>query len=118
VLELSSYHERAGEMAVFSFLRSARHPGGNPVRTVRLTPAERALKRRMYECYESQRMVLGYFPIAVERFRLAPRYDFGAPPADHLWYAHFDWGMTGPRWLSLARDAAHELDLAAELLPC
>ena len=42
----------------------------------------------------------------------------GAPPADHLWYAHFDWGMTGPRWRSLARAAAHELDLAAELLPC
>jgi LmbE family N-acetylglucosaminyl deacetylase len=114
LLELSSYHERAGEMAVFSFLPSARHPA----RTVRLTPAERTLKRRMYDCYESQRAVLDYFPIAVERFRVAPRYDFGAPAADHLWYAHFDWGMTGPRWLELASDAAHELDLAAELLPC
>jgi LmbE family N-acetylglucosaminyl deacetylase len=114
VLELSSYHERAGEMAVFSFLPSTRHPA----RTVRLTPAERELKRRMYDCYESQRAMLGYFPIAVERFRAAPRYDFGAPPADHLWYAHFDWGMTGPRWLELASAAAHELELAAELLPC
>jgi LmbE family N-acetylglucosaminyl deacetylase len=114
VLELSSYHERAGEMAVGSFLPSARHPE----RTVRLTPAERTFKRRMYECYESQRAVLAYFPIAVERFRAAPRYDFGAPPAEHLWYAHFAWGMTGPRWLELASDAAHELELAAELLPC
>jgi LmbE family N-acetylglucosaminyl deacetylase len=114
VLELTSYHERAGEMACFSFLPDARHRA----RTVRLGSAERELKQRMYDCYESQRAVLDYFPIAVERFRAAPRYDFGAPPADHLWYAHFDWGMTGPRWRSLARAAAHELDLAAELLPC
>ena len=35
------------------------------------------------------------FPIAIERFRPAPDYDFTQPPHEgRLFYENYDWGMT------------------------
>jgi hypothetical protein len=71
---------------------------------------ERTLKRAMFACYETQRRVLASFPTDIECFRLAPRYDFTAPPHDgRLFYEWFHWGMTGVEWRRLARQALVEL---------
>jgi hypothetical protein len=49
-----------------------------------------------------------------ELFRLAPAYDFGAPPHEgQLWYEDFDWGMTCRRWRRLAVAALGELGLSS-----
>jgi LmbE family N-acetylglucosaminyl deacetylase len=83
-----------------------------PETTVSLTDDERALKQRMMAAHASQKTVLAPFPIRVERFRHAPHYDFTAPPnGGLLYYAGFDWGMTGERWCELARAACRELGL-------
>lgn len=109
VLEQTSYHDRNGTMAVYEFLPGAHDA---PVRTIELSAEERALKRRMLDCYTTQRRVLDAFPVGVERFRVAPRYGFTrAPHAGTLWYERFDWGMTGARWRDLAAAALAALEL-------
>ncbi|HEU4566228.1 MAG TPA: PIG-L family deacetylase [Gemmatimonadaceae bacterium] len=108
VAELTSYHARDGAIAAFSFA-----PRSGPVGTpLVLDERQRALKRRMYGCYASQAAVLAAFPIGVERFRLAPSYDFlRPPPVDDILYERFDWGMSAARWCALARAAHAELGL-------
>ena len=102
VFEMTSYHER-DECVVYSEFLPCE--GRTPV-TVVLTDEQKTLKRSMFDCFQTQREVLRWFPIAVERFRSAPAYDFRcAPHAGKLHYEHFDWGMTGPEWLQLARQA-------------
>jgi LmbE family N-acetylglucosaminyl deacetylase len=109
IVEQTSYHDRNGAMAVFEFLPSE---WSEDVRTLELTAEERALKQRMLDQYRTQRGVLQYFPVAVERLRVAPRYDFTRPPhPGTLWYERFDWGVTGARWRQLAALALGELAL-------
>jgi LmbE family N-acetylglucosaminyl deacetylase len=72
---------------------------------------ERALKERMVAAHVTQRDLLASFPIDVERFRAAPDYDFTSlPNGGDLLYERQDWGMTGARWLDLARQAFAELE--------
>lgn len=105
IVEFTSYHQRAGEMAVAEFL-----PGPVPVTTVSLCPIERERKRIMLSCFETQRGTLRPFIPGIERFRPAPQYDFSAPPHDGpLFYERFDWGITGERWRRLATDALASL---------
>lgn len=105
IWEFSSYHNGNGVMEVFEFL-------GARGLTVALSPQQKELKRKMYGCFRSQQDVLQYFPIEAERFRPAPRYEFGRPPhAGRLYYEHFDWGMTGERFCALARAALAELGI-------
>ncbi len=101
-LEFASYHASAeGGMAIGHFLASQHHEA-----TVTLTPAEQARKRAMLDCFVSQRATLAAFGTTSERFRPAPSYDFTQPPhAGPLHYERYDWGMTGPRWRSLAARA-------------
>jgi LmbE family N-acetylglucosaminyl deacetylase len=108
LVELTSYHDRGGRMEVFEFL-----PGNDcEVTTVFLSEQERDLKRQMVECYRTQQQVLRAFPTQVERFRVAPAYDFTRPPhAGRLYYEHYDWGMTGDRWRALATRALRVLGL-------
>lgn len=111
IIEQTSYHNRDGTIAVFEFLPNAHDAA---VRTVELSAEECALKRRMLDCYATQRRVLEAFPVRLERFRVAPRYDFTrAPHAGTLWYERFDWGMTGARWRELAAAALVALELGA-----
>jgi N-acetylglucosamine malate deacetylase 2 len=71
-----------------------------------LSPEERILKRAMIAAHETQRETLQAFAIDREVFRLAPDYDFAAlPNGGNLLYERYDWGMTGDRWLALARAA-------------
>jgi LmbE family N-acetylglucosaminyl deacetylase len=106
VLEFASYHLRDGEMVTGEFVHDARVPEC----TIALTDAERALKRRMYDAYFTQRHTLARFGVDVERFRVAPEYDFAAPPPGQgVLYDRFPWGMRSDEWRALARSALHEL---------
>lgn len=108
LIEMTSYHGRDGIMVSFEFLPN----DGGDVITVVLSEARRGLKRRMFEAYVTQQKVLSAFPIELERFRLAPGYDFTRPPHEGpLYYERFDWGMTGTRWRSLARQALEALQI-------
>ncbi|MDQ6705892.1 MAG: PIG-L family deacetylase [Acidobacteriota bacterium] len=106
LIEFTSYHNRNGEIEVGQFL-----PGnGETGIEIELSEAMRDLKRRMFNCYTSQRHVLEMFPIGRERFRRAPVYDFSRPPhAGELHYERFDWGMDGAHWRDLAKQAALRL---------
>lgn len=111
-IEMPFYHACASGMAIGEFLPAA----GHPVSTILLSPAEQALKRRMRDCFVTQRSILEPFPLHPERFRWAPRYRFTAPPhAGVLLYERFDWGMMGERWRQLAREALDSLGLEEPL---
>jgi LmbE family N-acetylglucosaminyl deacetylase len=107
LLEFASYYARDGRFAPLEFLPAA---GGEVA--IRLSSVEETLKRSLVDCYRSQRNTLALFPLDIERFRVAPSYDFTcAPHAGALYYERFDWGMTGERFRSLARDALGCFDL-------
>lgn len=79
---------------------------------LRLSRDDEAFKRKLVDCYRSQRNTLALFPVDIERFRPTPTYDFTRAPHDGtLYYERFDWGMTGERFRSLARDALARFDL-------
>jgi N-acetylglucosamine malate deacetylase 2 len=85
-------------------------PGQHATYVIRLTAEEQALKRSMLEAYATQRDILAAFDVAQESFRRAPAYDFTALPNEgRLLYESHDWGMTGKRWIALARAALSEL---------
>jgi N-acetylglucosamine malate deacetylase 2 len=108
VLEMAGYHAGPQGLVTHCFV-----PDGDPGQTAELDPAAQALKRQMLACHVSQSRTLAQFGVEVERYRLAPRYDFAAPPhPGRLWYEQFDWGMTGARWRGLAGEALAELGLA------
>lgn len=114
LIEMTSYHGRHGMLQTGEFL-----PGtGDATVAVRLSEQERAFKRRLFDCYRTQRQVLGSFPLDYERFRPAPRYDFTRPPhAGTLFYEQFDWAITGPRWRELVHEALHDLGIPADTSP-
>ncbi|MET0395551.1 MAG: PIG-L family deacetylase [Longimicrobiaceae bacterium] len=78
-----------------------------------LSPDDRARKRRMMQCFASQGEVLArWFPVTgVERFRIAPTYDFTRPPhRGTLKYERLDWGITGADWRAHAAAALSALE--------
>ena len=107
LFEMTSYHRREERVVYSDFLP---HEGRNPL-TFALTDPQKTLKQRMFDCFQTQREVLRWFPIEIERFRPAPAYDFKQPPhAGRLHYEHFDWGVTKENWLRLARQASESLE--------
>ncbi len=107
--EFTSYHVHEGHWEFGTFLGS---PDPRHVLTRTLTADEIALKRRVIGCYASQRAVLREVPLAVERFRVAPDYDFTRPPHDGvLLYEQFPWGISEEQWRQRARAALEALDL-------
>lgn len=109
LLEMASYHARAGRMESQEFLPAAETPSV----TFELSPEERQFKQRLFECFPSQSRVLGGFAIERERFRCAPEYNFQAPPHEGtLYYETFKWGMTGECWRELAGRALAESGLS------
>ncbi len=109
VIEMLSYHAAAdGGIETDRFL-----PGPASIQ-VTLSPAKRALKRRMLDCFATQAAVLAAFGTESESFRAAPAYDFTASPhPGSLYYDGFNWGMTGAAWREIARKAASEPALCA-----
>jgi LmbE family N-acetylglucosaminyl deacetylase len=112
VLEMTSYHNRGGELASAVFLSD----DACEELVFPLSEAERHAKAQLIAAFPSQQNTLRWFPIEVERFRVAPRYDFTRAPHDGLlYYELFDWGMTGARFRDLARQAMTELGLEGAL---
>jgi LmbE family N-acetylglucosaminyl deacetylase len=97
--EMAGYHAGPEGIAVGDFL-----PGtGEPATALPLSPGQCALKRRMLDCFATQRQVLAAFPIGTERLRPAPHYDFTQPPhPGRLFYENFPWGLSGERFRQLA----------------
>ncbi len=80
-----------------------------------LTPDELARKRALIACFTSQRETLSGFNATTERFRVAPEYDFSAPPHHPpVLYDNYPWGMTSGRFSELASQAERELSLNHE----
>lgn len=106
LIEMTSYHNGPNGIEVYEFLPNG---GSSPV-TLVLSEEERELKRRMLECFPTQQGTLRLFPVEIERFRLAPVYDFTqAPHEGQLFYEGFSWGMTGARFRELAGEALGQL---------
>lgn len=79
---------------------------------VPLDPGQQSLKRRMMAAHVTQLSVLAGFAADVERFRVAPAYDFTAlPNGGRLLYEGHNWGITGSRWQQLANEAQAALGL-------
>ncbi|MGI8509732.1 MAG: PIG-L deacetylase family protein [Gemmatimonadaceae bacterium] len=116
LMEFTSYHARqdgaVGDgTATGDFIPV---PGAHEVE-VALTAPKRELKRRMLAAFASQRETLTAFGVEVERFRVAPAYDFTAPPhSGALHYENFDWGFTGDEWRTSAGKALAALGIGAE----
>ncbi|MCC6558254.1 MAG: PIG-L family deacetylase [Polyangiaceae bacterium] len=109
IVEMTSYHAGERGLVTGAFLR-----GAEEVITVRLGAADAERKRRMLACFATQRRVLAAFEVGVERFRLAPRYDFGrAPHEGPLHYERLGWPMSGARFRELAGEALRALGLGA-----
>lgn len=107
VVEMTSYHAEGNGLTTGVFLPSSR-----PVITLVLNATERFCKRRMIDCFASQRHVLAPFGTEVESFRLAPDYDFAQPPhRGELYYEQLGWGITGELWLRQAGTALDALGL-------
>jgi LmbE family N-acetylglucosaminyl deacetylase len=99
-IEMPLYHARRGS---FRALQFADDRDGI---IINLDDEQRAHKRRMFGAYATQREVLAQFPIDVERFRVAPCYDFARPPHDGpLWYEILGMPIDGETWRRVAADA-------------
>ena len=79
-------------------------PGGEDF-ALQLSPDELERKRRAIAAFESQHQTLGQFPLAPERFRRAPEYDFiaAAPPGRAL-YDLYGWEISSQLWRSRLRE--------------
>lgn len=73
-----------------------------------------ALERKAaaLSCFRTQQGTLALLPLAPERLRRAPAYDFAAAaPPGEAWYDRFGWATTAERWRS---EVAELLRAAAE----
>lgn len=106
IVEYALYHGYFGHLDTGQFL-----PPPDPgTATIYLREDASNLKRRMLDCFRTQRATLAPFQTGCERFRLAPEYDFTAPPhAGKVYYETFNWGMSSARWCELAQAAAKSL---------
>jgi LmbE family N-acetylglucosaminyl deacetylase len=113
ITEMASYHRGPRGLVAGEFLPHAAADAQG--RTVALSHAQRAFKQSLVDAYASQRDTLRRLPVAAERFRPAPRYDFARRPhAGPLWYEGRGWPVSGDRFCRLAADALHELGIAAQ----
>jgi LmbE family N-acetylglucosaminyl deacetylase len=113
VVEMTSYHNGPQGIRTGEFLP---HPDVEAIHTIELTSEQQLRKRELLGRYESQQRTLEWFGVAVERFRIAPKYVFTDPPhAGRLFYEQFDWGMRGERWRQLAGAALDALRLSEPL---
>lgn len=113
VIEFESYH-RSPEDETLEAGRFLKPPGASFDNLLRvyLDQASYERKRRMLDCFQSQRSILGNFGFRYEEFRFAPKYDFLTPPhSPPLFYDLFDWGITSSLWSLKAAEALNQLDL-------
>lgn len=107
IIEMTAYHADGPGLAIGTFLAA-----DTPITTLDLDAGDRLRKRRMIDCFTSQRELLTGFGTEVERFRAAPLYDFERPPhPGQLHYERLGWSTTGELWRHQARQAVEELGL-------
>lgn len=68
-----------------------------------LGPEQQVLKRQMKICHRTQRDILAGFANDMERFRIAPSYDFARLPNDGALFYEVDGSLSGSQWLAMAR---------------
>jgi LmbE family N-acetylglucosaminyl deacetylase len=103
IIEAAFYHRGPRGIDTETFLLA---PGDDPCIERVLGEEDQRLKQTLFACFPTQRETLAYFGTEVERYRIAPRYDFTrAPQEGLLFYEQFDWGMTGERFRRLVKDA-------------
>lgn len=105
--EFTGYHAGRGGMEIDAFL-----PGEHqPEYTYRLNAEERQVKIGMIKAFTTQERTLQPFSRPeVEKFRVAPDYDFSRPPhAGKLWYENFNWGTDGAGWRKIASQTLSEI---------
>jgi LmbE family N-acetylglucosaminyl deacetylase len=108
IVEMTSYHLGPEGLRAGAFLPR----GATPETALELSREERAHKQAALACFASQREMLSQFPLAHERFRPAPAYDFHRPPhAEALFYEHQPWGMSAGRFTALCVQAMAALGL-------
>jgi len=106
LFEMALHPGRDGEKRVLDFLPSS----GRETTTLMLDQEAQDLKRRMYECFATQREALKENPLGPERFRRPPPYDFTMPPQrGKLNYENYDREFSGHEWELLARKAWMDL---------
>jgi LmbE family N-acetylglucosaminyl deacetylase len=108
IVEFAGYHAGAdGQLETNLFLEHALFGSGlEHEANVLLGNGDLARKRAMLACFHTQREILSRFDPAIERFRLAPAYDFSQPPhPGRLLYEEWGW-MTGAAWRERVRCAA------------
>lgn len=106
VFEMALHPSQDGRERVLDFLPSA----GRETTTLTLDAKAYALKRRMFECFATQRESLKSNPLGPEKFRRPPAYDFlAAPQLGKLNYENFHGGITRDEWLALARQGWTDL---------
>lgn len=106
VVEMAYYHWRGQAMRAGRFLPRALAR----VWTLHLHPEEVQRKQEMLDCFTTQQQVVRMFCARVERFRIAPVYDFTVPPhPGALGYEMWGLGMSGETFRSLAHEAVNEL---------
>ena len=107
---MTAYHADGPRLATGRFL-----PAECPIITVELASADRLRKRRMIDCFTSQRDLLAPFGTEVERFREAPDYDFTLPPhSSELHYERLGWNISGDVWRRQAQAALDTLGLGVK----
>ena len=107
IIEMTAYHADGPRLATGTFL-----PAERPFTTIELGSEDRLRKRRMIDCFTSQRDLLAGFTTEVERFREAPQYDFAQPPhPGELHYERLGWSITGEIWRRHAQAALEALGL-------
>lgn len=110
VFEITSYNAPNGRKVVQEFLPHRRADLDRKL--IRLGQEERELKKRMYDCFETQQAVLREFDTAVEKFRPAPRYVFTRPPhPGQLNYERYGDRFLGRRFRESAEEALRSLRL-------
>lgn len=110
LVEMTSYHAGAGGSPVAGqFLDSPVARRCEPVARV-LDEEEAGLKRQMFDAFHSQRPVLDLLWSDVERFRLAPDYDFARPPHEGpLFYEIRGFPSTGADFCREVREASQRV---------
>ena len=113
VIEMASYHLGDSGAVYQRFL-----PGVGPELALELPSDMVALRRRMLGSHSSQAQTLAAFDPHVERFRVAPVYDWAElPNGGRLQYEHWQLGLTGEDWLRFVQEATAELALPTAAQP-
>lgn len=101
LVEMTSYFCRNGKRVVSEFAQ-----GDAGAVSLLLDEAERERKAELYSYFISQKDLLSTFPIEVEKFRLAPRYDFTKiPDIAEILYDRYELGTTSSQWQELSSAA-------------